>query len=82
MLQTTGLSEKTMASVNNDIAKNLKSSATKSFKKLTFEDTMKLGSAIMTTGQMIVQAKQNQGTGVQTVNRRQMRAQKLQRRRV
>ena len=43
---------------------------------------MRLGSAIMTTGQMIVQSKQNQGTGVQTVNRRQMRAQKLQRRRV
>ena len=34
----------------------------------------------MTTGQMIEQSKQNQGT--QTVNRRQMRAQKLQRRRV
>ena len=49
--------------------------------KFGFDDAMKLGSALMTTGQMIVQSKQNQGTP-QAVNRRQMRAQKLQRRRV
>ena len=41
---------------------------------------MKLGSVLMTTGQMIEQSKQKQGA--QPVNRRQMRAQKLQIRRV